>query len=113
MLKAGTETGSVMNHVMSRSNVSEVKIGDGATILQWTDRSAGTVVKITPTQIHVQEDNTVRIDSNGMSESQTYEYSPNPEGKVHVFRKTNKGYRNVGGNGLAVGQRNKYHDFYF
>lgn len=112
MLKAGTETGSLMNHLMSRTVNPAANIGDGVTILGWTDRTAGTIIKVTPTQIHVREDNAKRIDKNGMSESQTYEYTPDPDGKVHVFRRTKKGYR-CNGRGLRIGSRDAYYDYSF
>ncbi len=110
-MKLGTETGSLINHLMAGG--VQPKIGMGATILQWTDRTAGTIVKITPTQIHVQEDNAVRIDNNGRSESQTYSYSPNPHGTIHIFRKTKRGYRNKAGNALIIGERREYYDYSF
>lgn len=113
MLKAGMETGSVINHIYSRVVATEPTIGMGATILCWTDRHAGTIIKVTRTQVHVREDTATRADSNGMSESQSYLYTADPQGKVHVFRMTKKGYRNRAGNGLLVGTRAKYHDYSF
>jgi len=110
-MRLGTETGSLMNHLMAGG--TQPKIGMGATILMWTDRKAGTIVKITPTQVHVQEDTAVRADNNGMSECQEYAYSPNPAGYVHVFRKTKRGYRNKAGNALSIGERDTYYDFSF
>ena len=113
MMKAGTETGSLMNHVMSRSHVNTPKVGMGATILMWTDRKACTIVKVTPTQIHVQEDKATRTDSNGMSESQTYNYERDQQAPVLVFRLTKRGYRNNCGNGISIGHRAAYHDYSF
>ena len=84
----------------------------GATILMWTDRYAGTVIRVTPTQIHVQEDKATRTDKNGMSESQDYEYAPNPQGRVWIFRKTKRGYR-ANGAGLLLDSREAYHDYSF
>lgn len=102
-----------MNHIMSRSDrQSAPKVGDGATILMWTDRHAGTVVKVTPTQIHVRRDFAKRIDCNGMSESQNYEYTENVDGPMYVFRLTKKGYRCLGC-GLMIGSRSEYHDYSF
>lgn len=110
-MKLGTETGNVWNHLMAGG--TKPKVGMGATRLMWTDRHAGTIVKITPTQVHVQEDTAKRTDGNGMSEDQQYEYSPNSQGAVHVFRKTKRGYRNKGGNALCIGERDSYHDYSF
>ena len=111
-MKLGTETGSLMNYMMDGG--LRHTIGTGATILFWTDRYAGTIIKITAKQIHVQEDTITRTDSNGMSESQSYDYAPNPNGKVHVFRLNKRGrYRSPQGCGLCIGERDQYHDFSF
>ena len=111
MMKAGTETGSLVNHILSDSR-QPPSVGDGATILCWTDRKAGTIVKVTRTQVHVREDAATRADKNGMSESQEYSYAPDPNGSVHVFRMTKRGYR-CGSLGLAIGIREQYYDYSF
>lgn len=113
MLKAGTETGSLVNHVLSGSGTAP-KVGDGATILMWTDRHAGTVVKVSPSgkTVTVREDTATRIDSNGMSESQVYEYKPNALGKEWKFRLTKRGWRS-GSTGVLFGTRQAYHDYSF
>lgn len=56
-------------------------------------RHAGTVIKVTRCTVTVQEDKAIRTDTNGMSESQTYTYEPDPKGAVHVFRKTKNGWK--------------------
>lgn len=99
-------------HLYSRAT-PEPEIGMGATILCWTDRHAGTIVRVTPTQVHVQRDKATRIDQNGMSETQGYSYEPNPDAPIEVFRKTKKGYRNSAGNGLLIGRRDAYYDYSF
>lgn len=80
-----------------------------------TDRKAATIVKVTPTQVHVQEDISTRTDQNGMSESQTYSYAPDPNAPVRIFRKSKSGtYRAPNrGNGLLIGTRATYHDYSF
>jgi hypothetical protein len=119
MMKAGTETGSLTNHMYSRTVVAKdgepIKptVGVGVTMLSWTDRRPGTITKVTPCQIHVQEDSATRIDKNGMCESQHYEYAPNPNTPVTVFRKTKRGFRDRGGRGLLIGVREKYYDYSF
>lgn len=113
-MRLGTQTASLTNHVLANSQNPEPKVGDGCTILMWTDRHAGTIVKLTATQIHVQEDHAKRIDTNGMSESQEYEYTRNPEAPVQIFRRLKNGrYRSSCGTYLAVGYRRAYHDFSF
>ncbi len=109
-MKLGTETGSLINHVCSTSRQVEPKVGMGATILQWTDRQAVTIIEVTPKTITVQYDKATRTDSNGQSECQSYDYATDPDGSVSVFRMTKKGWRNDSGNGLSIGHRDKYRD---
>ncbi len=86
-------------------------VGMGATIVMWSDRHAATIVKVTRTQIHVQQDNARRIDGNGVSIYQEYEYTPNPKAKIIVYRKTKRGYRETGGGSwLRIGEREEYYD---
>lgn len=114
MMKAGTETGSLINHIYSNvNNAPAPVVGMGATILCWTDRHAGTIIKVTRTQVHVQRDIATRTDTRGMSDAQEYSYSPDAKGIIEVFRLTRKGYRNRCGNGLLIGTRDKYHDYSF
>lgn len=112
-MKLGTETGSLINHVMTSGGQVQPEVGMGATVCHWSDRHAGTIVKVTATQIHVQGDKAVRIDKNGMSESQQYEYHRNPEAPISVFRKTKRGWRNKSGAGLLIGSREEYYDYSF
>jgi hypothetical protein len=41
--------------------------------------------------VEVREDRAIRTDSNGLSESQTYTYEPNPNGERHWFRRRKNG----------------------
>jgi hypothetical protein len=130
-LKLGTQTGSLMNHLMSGGR-SIPAVGDGATLLHWTDREPATVIEVTTKksgaiEVAVQEDKYRRVDSNGMSESQEYAYEPNPNGSISRFRlDPEKGWRALrknekgnwvlvkgGGSGVRFGVREKYHDFSF
>lgn len=111
-MRLGSETGSLINHLMARGG-AKAEVGMGATILSWTDRHPATIVKVTASQVHVQRDNYKRIDNNGMSECQEYEYTPNPNASVEVFRVTKKGLKNKSGNYLSIGEREKYYDFSF
>jgi len=103
-------------------------VGMPATLLSWTDRSPATVVDVNMKGrcIVVQEDDYQRIDNNGLSESQEYEYARNPKASVYIFRKNKKGewvqHRfnpktnrlvQSRGYGLMLGKREKYHDFSF
>lgn len=134
MLRLGTQTGSVFNHIDSRSVRGEPEpfVGMGATILHWTDRSAATVVKIEVirkvTYITTQDDNAVRKDKNGMSESQDYDYTPDLNGHLRVFKKhpktgfwkfcvlnsdTGRYVQQTHGSGLKLGVRDEYYDYSF
>ena len=131
-MKLGTETGSLMNHLYSRQTIGqpEPTVGMGATILGWTDRHAGTIVKVETINgsvfVTVQEDTAKRVDKNGMSECQDYEFAANPNGAKTIFRRakngrwdtvcfntTTKRWNKLEGNGLTIDRRDHYYDFSF
>jgi hypothetical protein len=131
MLKLGSQTGSLTNHLMSGGKQVPA-VGDGATLLHWSDREPGSVIEVAVSkkgvvEVAVQADSYKRVDKNGFSESQEYEYSPNPEGSIRHFRLDPvKGWRALmksekgnwvlvpgGGSGVRFGSREKYHDFSF
>jgi hypothetical protein len=130
-MRLGTETASVTNHVMSRAvrGQPDPKIGMGATLLAWTDRYPATIVEVRATKhtvyITVQEDDAKRIDKNGLSESQTYEFTPNQKARKTTFRRGKNGmwqevhqndsgrWASCEGYGLRIGERDKYYDFSF
>lgn len=126
-LHLGKQTGSVTNHIYSRAvkGMPEPKIGMGATFLHWTDRSAGTIVRVfsigNDLAIEVQGDHAKRTDKNGFSEMQTYEYTRNLEAPITTWRfKDNRwqkmiknpdtGRWNKGDGGLYIGSRDTYWD---
>jgi hypothetical protein len=111
-LKAGTETGSFFNHLMSGGPAVTPEVGMGATVLLWTDRHAGTITKVTPKSFTLVEDKATRIDGNGMSDAQAYSYEPNPNGRTWIFRLTSKGWRSKG-TAVALGVRREYYDYSF
>lgn len=127
-MNIGSQTGSLINHLYSRMTINEPEptVGMGVTMLGWTDREAGTIVEVNMKKryIAVTDDHAKRIDNNGMSESQEYEYTSDFMGYRHYYRKDRKGewrrcfYNDnqrlvFGRGGLILGQRNKYHDFSF
>lgn len=113
MMKAGTDTGSLTNHLYSRMASPVPAVGMGVTMLMWTDRDAATIVRITPTQIHVQRDTAKRLGVIEMSEDQDYAYSPDPTAPISIFRKTKRGWKDNCGCGLLIGTRDHYHDYSF
>lgn len=128
MLRLGTQTGSLVNHMMSCAVIGEPtpEIGMGATMLSWSDRNPATIVQvfnIGKTQyIGVNEDDATRTDNNGISESQSYEFKFNPSVFIRYYRKTAKGTwegcrvnpetgRFIKANGsVTIGKRDKYWD---
>ena len=115
-MKLGTETGSLINHVMANSGQAKPEVGMGCTIFSWTDRHAATIITVSPSgkTVKVQRDIAKRTDTNGMSEVQSYEYSPDPEARVLTFRLTKKGWRSTDTSGsLGIGFRKAYHDYSF
>lgn len=130
-MKLGSQTGSMMNHIASRGTIGQPKpeVGMGATLLHWTDRGAATIVSVVPHKngyrIIVQEDNAKLVSGDIFSESQRYEYTPNPDGLEYNFQCENpdgmwqemrinpvsgRWNKVKGGNGLKIGVRDKYHD---
>jgi hypothetical protein len=109
--------GSLQSRIMESSKQPVPEVGMGATITMYTDRHACTIIDVSPfgRRIIVQEDAATRTDTNGMSESQTYSYTPDPKGAVCVFslRKDGRYVERCGSNGLLVGSRRHYHDFSF
>lgn len=128
MLKLGTQTGSLVNHIQSKyGSSSEPKVGDGATLLYWSDRKGATIIAYDGKILTVQLDDCKRIDKNGAyTECQDYEYTPNSENATYSFRKNKHGFWkevafrketkrwvNVDGCGLRLGARDSYHDYSF
>ena len=129
MLRAGTDTGSLMNHLYSRMVRGEPAptVGMPCTVLAWTDRYACTIVAVIQHGLQqilkVQQDSCKRTDKNGISEDQDYEYTRDPQGRVYFFRKDKKGfwgevrlnpetnrYTNAKCRGLRLGVREEYVD---
>lgn len=113
-MKLGTETASINNYLMSGTRGQpQPVVGMGATILMWTDRRAATIIKITPTQVHIQRDKAIRSDNNGMSECQSYTFERDPYAKIEIFRLHKNGaYKGKCGQ-LRIGERDEYHDYSF
>jgi hypothetical protein len=107
--------GSLQNAMTANIPPATPKVGDGATLLHWTDRSPATVVWVSPSgkTIHLQEDDATRTDDNGMSECQNYTFTPNPAAVKLVARLTKKGWKVLKGAQVRIGNRSKYHDYSF
>lgn len=68
----------------------ELNIDDGVTLKYYSDERPATVVEIDPKGkwIKVQMDIAKRIDKNGMSDCQEYEYFRDEKGYIETFYKT-------------------------
>lgn len=128
-MKIGTQTGNMMNHIYSRATKGQPDpvVGMGATVLLWSDRTAGTIISVEKLKngniiIGVQHDNAKLASGTILSEDQEYEYTPNPEGRVEYFRWNGAGAwggisRNPktgrwikGGKSVIIGKRMQYRD---
>jgi hypothetical protein len=92
-------------------------VGMGVTISVGSDRYPATIIQVTQNgkRIVFQYDTYKRTDDNGMSESQAYEFSPDPNGRVEIatLRKDGR-YRITGGKTpVHVGSRDAYYDYSF
>jgi hypothetical protein len=113
--------GSIMNRIMEDSTQPAPEVGQGATLLFYSDRHACTVIEVAKNgkTIKVQEDTATRTDGNGMSDSQSYSYAPDPKGTVYTFTLRKNGYWVKKGEGinsgtrLGLGFRQAYHDYSF
>lgn len=109
--------GSLTNHLMGSSERCP-EVGMGVTVLGYSDRHAGTITQVSASkrEFWFRYDIAVRVDKNGMSESQTYEFMPNPAApEIHVKLSRSKkhpGWRCEGGR-VAIGYRSEYYDFSF
>lgn len=112
-------TSNLMSNIMLGSKQPKPEVGMGATICMYTDRHAATIIEVVNEKtIKVQRDISTRIDNNGMSDQQKYEYSQNPNGTIEIFtlRKNGCWCRRGGtmnGVSLVVGVRKAYHDYSF
>lgn len=100
-----------------RVRPSLFKIGGGATLCLATDRYAGTVIGMSKSgrTIYWQFDKVVRVDNNGMSESQEYDYKCDPDAPVREYTLRKNGrYIEKGGSltsSFLVPGRHEYRDF--
>lgn len=98
-----------------------VNVGDGATQHLWSDSHAYTVIEVrSKFQLVLQKDIARRVDKNGMSDQQEYEYERDPQGHtLKVSLRRNGRWYEVGSPGgqgstsYGIGYRREYHDYSF
>lgn len=107
--------GSLTNRIMECVGSEQPYVGMGATELMWSDRHAYTVVKIkSKNRILVTRDIAKRVDNNGMSECQTYEYTQDKDAEPVELIKTKRGWKMLGcDRRFMLGRRDEYFDYSF
>lgn len=112
--------GSLQNRLAERSRQPEPEVGMGATEMFYTDREPYEIIEVKDSRhITVRSMSCKRIDNNGMSECQDYEYAPDPNGRIATLFKTKQGRwvervgKSYSCNGWAIGYAEKYYDFSF
>lgn len=111
---------SMINQIQGNARQRDPQVGAGATILLFSDRQGATIVSVKGKKtVTVKRDKAIRMDQNGMSESQDYrfEYNPQAEDQVFTLRQNGawvqKGQPMNSGVRLAIGYRDEYYDFTF
>ena len=112
--------GSVQNRIMENVKTIKPEVGMGATECLWSDRNPFVIVEVKDDRhIVVRALDWKRIDSNGMSESQEYEYTSNENNATKQLFLTKQGKwreregRRLVGNGWYIGSAERYYDFTF
>lgn len=118
----GAWYGSINNRIDERVRGEEPQVGMGVTHYGWSDRDPYEIIEVKDARhITVRSLGWKRIDDNGMSECQEYEFYSDPNGRVERLYKNNKGrwVKRVGRNGVdnyggwRIGRAEKYYDFSF
>jgi hypothetical protein len=127
-MKLGTQTGSLVNHLMSNTVTSEIKVGTHATFLSWTDRHPGTIVNVFKKgaytyldvrrdEVKYHEDRSGNFDIvDGTSEYfDTFRFKTDgSSGFQKVFVNPDTGrWIKISDGGLSVGTREYYYDPHF
>lgn len=106
--------GSLNNRILEGQKGVTPEVGMGVTLLMYSDRKAGTIIKTTRKTFTFQIDKATRTDKNGMSESQSYTFEADPNGQTLVARQRKNGtWRTPTSGGVMLGYRDQYHDFSF
>lgn len=126
----GKQYGSLTNFIVGTAETHEnivPTVGMGCTEVHWSDRHAYTIVEVdlAKKKFWMTRDDAKRTDKNGMSDSQHYEYTPDPNGhrvevKYHKTRKSKHNPNPFGGHwksdsGYVVwlNARDEYYDYSF
>jgi len=108
--------GSLVNAIGNQTRSLKPEVGMGVTELMYSDRHPYTVTAIlSPKRIKVRPCIAKRIDNNGFSESQEYEYTEDLESpEIVLFLNKFGRWKQRGqadGSTFLVGKREEYYDF--
>lgn len=118
-------TGSLVNNLMSTAHKEDPKVGDPATILHWSDRTAATIVAVRRfvsglrigqiREVIVREDTSTIVSGSAHDGSAVYEYAENENGSEDTFALDPfKGtWKSKSGAFLHIGSRRTYYDPHF
>lgn len=115
--------GNLNNRFLERAGNNTIpQVGMGVTECLWSDRHPYEIIEVKDNRhITIRGLRARRIDDNGFSECQEYEYFSDPEAPVYRLYKNKKGrwVRRVGKNGVDnssgwyIGRAEEYYDFTF
>jgi hypothetical protein len=108
-----TDYGSPQNLLVANARSAEPVVGEGATVIWYTDRYPATVERLSPSgkTAWLREDRAIRTDHHGMSDSQSYRFEPDPEGRESVAKRQRDGrWKTTGGQIVQFGARDRYWD---
>lgn len=110
--------GSLQNRLAESAKQPKPEVGMGVTEFYWSDREPYEIVKVIDDRhIIIRRLDAKRIDKNGFSECQEWEYTSNPENNTTKLFLTKKGVwrerypsGHLGCNGFGIGYAEKYID---
>lgn len=105
-----------IERLINRIKRFNVKVGDGVTIHLYSDSHAGTVIRRTAKSITIQQDKAIRIDNNGVSESQEYRFERDENGWISTYRWSDVygAFRSSGDQSIGItNSRYEYYDYSF
>ncbi len=104
--------GSLQNLLLNNVAPTMPEVGMGCTEIMWTDRNPCTIVSVSKTgkSFEFTYDDYKRIDKNGLSDWQTWEYTSRPDAPRYKARLCKDGRYKCRGLTIFVGEREKYSD---
>jgi len=105
--------GTLTNEIFANEEPEKPKVGDGATLILWSDRHAYTIMEIGENYILVSRDIAERLDKNFQFGPQNYSYQTDPSAILKKATLHQDGKYYLGGHVLQIGRRDEYYDYSF